>query len=114
MSTRPPSGRSRLTSRSRGAEPVISFGQSLWVREQAAKLAEPRFVVSPALDRGSVNRLARLQHTGGLDHTAVLLRLQTGIVPFEADERDQFAGCLLSIADEILVVDLEEAIGRNH
>jgi hypothetical protein len=82
--------------------------------EQLAELAEPRLIMPPAGDRGGVDRLARLPHAHGRHRSLVALGLEAGIVPIETSEGDQPPRDRLTVCDQVLVVDVNKAIGRQR
>src|ERR1700722_15839648 len=95
----------------RVAFPIARAG---FVLKQAGQFAKPRLVASPALQRTTIDRLARLPDARRSDRLAIDLVMQARIIPGESAERDQPSGFGLAVADQALVVHLGEAIGGNH
>src|SRR5271165_6214933 len=84
------------------------------LRRQFAQLAEPRLVPAPPVDGRAVDWLTRLPETRGLDPAPVLMRSQTRVVPFEAAGGDEPSYLRLGIADQRLIVHLDEAVRRQN
>src|ERR1700732_2353620 len=68
----------------------------------------------PAALRGFINRLAHLIDAGGAYHAAGLMEIQAGVVPGQADEIDQAFRFAFQIVDYRFVIDLDEALRRQH
>ena len=97
------------------ADPVVRY--RIWgqARSSSSANSPSQFSVPfPAGDRGRVNRLAHLPHTGGLHHPPVLLRREAGVVPRQAAEFNQPTGFCFTIRDQVFVDDLGELIGWQH
>ena len=92
----------------------IVGSRKLVPRQQLAQRTQPGLVIAPALDRTAIDRLARLPHAGGGHDALVALRVQAGIVPIQAAERDQPPCRGFAIGNQGLVVHLQEAVGRQH
>src|SRR5579859_3423683 len=89
------------------------IARSSLVLEQAGQFAQPQFVASPAVQRATIDRLARLPDARCSDRLAIDLVMQTRVVPGKPAERHQPSGFGLPIADQGLVVQLGEAIWRK-
>ncbi len=78
------------------------------------QLADPRFVLPPALDRGAVDRLSCLPLARGPDGVGVSFGLKAGRIPLETAERDQPSRGVLGCGRRVLVDDVEHSVGRQH
>src|SRR5579875_1947683 len=79
-------------------------------RCQLGKWPEPGRIVPPAPDRTPVNRLARLPYARRGDRAAVALRVEARLVPLQPAKGEQATGFAFSVADQPLVVDLQQPL----
>src|SRR5215472_4188587 len=84
------------------------------VVDQGAQGPEPRLVASPARDRAAVDRLPSLPLAGGLHNTRIGFGAQASVVPLQTAGRDHPPDDWFGSTSQFLVIDLDEAIRRQH
>src|SRR5208282_6443882 len=72
------------------------------------------FVASPARDGGAIDRLSGLPLAGGVHSPRIRFGAQARIVPGQAAGRDDPPDDWFGRAGQVLVIDLDEAIRRQH
>src|ERR1700730_18027776 len=99
-----------------GHQSASSFGTSqiLFNIGKRAQRPEPGFVASPALDGGAIDRLPGLPLAGGLHRPWIAFGTQASVVPRQATGRDDPPDPRFGSARQFLVIDLDEAIRRQH
>ena len=75
---------------------------------------EPGLESTPGTDSGGIDGLPRLPLARCPDRSLIVLRMQAGIVPGQSADLDQASDLWLRILDQLLVVDLDEAVRRQH
>src|SRR5580700_9882528 len=92
----------------------LSRAQSRAVVDERAQRAQPGFVASPTLDRGAIDRLPGLPLAGGLHRPRIGFGAQTRVVPRQAAGGDDAPDDWFGRAGQVFVIDLDEAICREH
>src|SRR6516225_2641985 len=84
------------------------------VVDERAQGPQPGFVASPARDGGAVDRLPGLPLAGGINSPQIAFGAQARVVPRQAAGRNGPPDDWLGRAGQVLVIDLDEAIRRQH
>src|ERR1700722_9409290 len=84
------------------------------VVDKRAQGPQPGFVASPARDGVAIDRLLCLPLAGGPHRPRIGFGPQACIVPCQAASRDDPPDRWFRLAGQLLVVDLDEAICRQH
>jgi hypothetical protein len=91
----------------------VKFPSAAVVDERTQR-PQPGFVASPARDGAAIDRLPGLPLAGGLHSPRITFRAQACVVPRQAARRDDPPDHWFGRAGQLLVIDLEEAIRRQH
>src|ERR1700730_11023338 len=84
------------------------------ILEECAEQAEPGFVASPALDGLAINRLPGLPLARRLHGTRIEFGAKAGVAPGKAAASDDPPDHRLRRTGQVLVIDLDEPIRRQH
>ena len=84
------------------------------VVDQRAQRPQPGFVAAPAGDGGAIDLLASLPLAGGLYRARIGFGAEAGVVPRQAAGCDDPPDGRFGRASRVLVIDLNEAIRRQH
>ena len=105
----------RLSLRTGRRVPTVIRCELRPIGQKLQQLAEPRLVVPPSLDRGAVDGLARLPLAGRPHRVGVALGLEAGARPSrDRRTRSSRRAVCLGRGGRVLVVDVEQPVGREH
>src|SRR5579862_552612 len=82
--------------------------------DQLSQRPQPRFVASPALDRTAIDRLAGLPLAGGPHRPWVRFGTPARVITRQPACRDDTTNRRFGHAGQLLVIDLDETIRRQH
>src|SRR5579862_3039661 len=82
--------------------------------DKLAQRPQPGFVAPPACHGGAIDRLPGLPLAGGLHSSRIAFGAEARVVPCQAAGRDDTADDWFWLAGQVLIIDLDEAIRREH
>src|SRR5271166_6668797 len=94
--------------------PAVVYLTCLSNIDERAQRSQPGFVASPALDGRAIDRLPGLPLAGSLHRARIGFGAQACVVPRQAAGRDDPPDDWFGRAGEVLVIDLDETIRRQH
>jgi len=84
------------------------------VVDERSQRPQPGFVASPAPDGGAKDRLSGLPFAGSIHSPRIAFGAQARVVPREAAGRDDPPDQWFGLSGQLLVIDLDETIRRQH
>ena len=100
--------RSNRESPHRAVEAPLQLSQR---RQQRPELVAETLGTAEA---AAIERLADLVHAGAAHRAARPVETETGVIPAEAGELDEPARFTGEIGNHAFILDLDEAVGRQH